>query len=334
MLGATGFLGRRAAAALEADGIEVARVSRRGPVRVDLRDATTFEALSDCEVVLDLANATAACPEALAAWCVAEGKLFVEATSDAPVVEGMASRLAGRGPGLVVLGAGIFTGVSNLMARRVAEAVPGARRLSWAVASSPYSAAGTGTIELMVSASALPALRYEAGVPVESRLERGPLVAFEAGPLPTLRLRLAEASMLRASTGVPDVEVLFAPLPSLLVPAFALTPAPLFGAPWFGVLMRAAFIVLRRGLLSWRATTVRMVAEAESSAARRRILVRAQDGMQAAAFGAAAITGLLARARPGRSGVCFVDDVLVLDAVVREAERLAGRPVFEVQGPS
>src|SRR6185503_2448172 len=183
VVGGSGFLGSRAVTALKAlDGPTVEIASRSSTLRVDLSDPSTYEALRGADVVVDLADATTFPPDALARWCLEHGIVFVETTSDMVAVDRLAKIAAADPSGAIILGAGIFTGVSNLLARAAADrAGPGAR-LELAIRSSPFSGAGKGTVSLMASTLSVSAVSYRGGERVQHPpMGRGPRVDFPSG---------------------------------------------------------------------------------------------------------------------------------------------------------
>lgn len=327
VLGGTGFLGARTLRALSSvPGLEVQPASRHTPPPVDCTRPETFGALEGAALVIDLSNATTTPPDELIAWCLAHQVPVLEATSDSRCIERLAQRFAST-TGRLVLGAGIFTGLSNLLARAAADQAQAPSRLTLGIASSPFSGAGVGTIELMLAILATPVVRWVNGQRVEAPLGAGPVVDFPHARRPTLRAPFAEAFMLHTSTLVPDVEVLFAPKPGALVTAFTLLPAA-FGRSRLGQsLLRAYFTVLRRWLLRSVATSVELVATAIGANTITRSLVTT-DGMQAGAWALAAMAqGVLGREG---AGVQFIDDVVGLDAIVARTNELAGHQVVEV----
>ncbi len=341
VVGGRGHLGSRAVAALRAvPDIEVSIASRRAQVRVDLADRSTFEALRGFDVVVDLADATSTPPDALAAWCLENGLTYVEATSDREVVERIHASLSGRdGPGAVILGAGIFTGLSNLLGRAAARASGEVRRVELAVRSSPYSGAGAGTVALMAAALRTPALSFEGGAPVLGpSVSRGPCVAFpsESGPrvAPTLHVPLAEAYMLHHSTGAPDVRAYLSPKPALLVPMFLALPGFLLRSRLFGAVLERWFRFLRAVILRSVATSVELVAIADGG---RRVVRgrRARAGVAAGGAAIAAIVAALPRGDRRPRGVLFVADVVELGPVIERARALPGGDVelFDVDEP-
>ena len=217
VLGGSGFLGSRVVAGLRKAGADVAVASRRSEVQVDVTKPQTFAALAPFDVVVDLCDTVSNPPDALIAWCLERGKCVIEATSEAPCVERLHAAHVGT-KGRLVLGGGIFTGVSNLLARDVAQRVGTVESVTLGVASSPFSGSGAGTIALMVKALEVKAVRYERGERIEEpKVRRGPSLDFGGVTRPTGFMSLAEPFMVQRSTGAPKVEVLFAPTPGLLV---------------------------------------------------------------------------------------------------------------------
>lgn len=329
VVGGTGYLGGRTVEALKAvQGADVSAASRRGPVSVDVTKPETFSALAGADVIVDLTDGTRTKPDALVAWCLEHGKTIVEATSDADTVRRLfEAHRSSAGPGRLVLGGGIFTGMSNLLAREVTNEVGPGSALTWAVASSPYSGAGRGTIALMVEASARKAVKTVDGRREEVPLERGPSLTIAGTQRPTLRMSLAEAEMLPSSTKAKNVDTYFAPKPGLLVTAFTMLPAWLMQAAWFQQVLELYFVVLRRVFLRNVASSVQMVARAElaGKVAERHLVAR--DGMQAGSWALAAmVEGLVASPPP--PGACFIDDALTAEVIVTRSNALAGQTVF------
>lgn len=313
VLGGSGFLGSKVLTALKRAGLDAVSASRRSEVKVDVTRPQTFDALAPFELVIDLSDTVSAPPDALIAACLARGQTVIECTSEAACVE----RLHRRHPNeRLVLGGGIFTGISNLLARSVVEA---SGALTLGISSSPFSGAGKGTIELMLRALEAPTVRYENGERIEaSGLRSGPSLDFGGVTRRTVFMSLAEPYMLHTSTGARTVNVVFAPRPGVLVSTFTLMPR----ARWFQALMRGYFTLLRRVLLASTASRVELVAEAGGT----RSFVHASDGMDAAAWALAAMTERVIAAAPAKA--CFIDDVCALRPIVERANQLAGREVL------
>ncbi len=330
VVGGTGYLGKRALEGLVRSGVRAHAASRRGEVRVDAADPSTFGALDPFDVVVDATDTVRSPPDAWIAHCLSRGATVIEATSEAPCVERLHRAHVGGTSGLLVLGGGIFTGLSNLLARDVADSGAPAQRIRLGIASSPFSGAGLGTIELMVRALGATTVRFESGVRVErDRMERGPILDFGDVRRPTGRISLAEPYMLRESTGASDVDALFAPKPSLLLPAFVAPPRWLTRTPLYERALRVYFVLVRRLLLARVAGRVEIVAEATGGERIARRIVRTSDGMKAGGLALAAITERIAQG-VSRSGACFVDDVCALAPIVDRTNSLSGMTLLEV----
>jgi hypothetical protein len=331
VIGGTGFVGQRTVSALRTlPGLEVQVASRRGPVVLDVTRPETFGALRGADVVVDVSNGTRSSPEALAAFCLREGLTLLEATSDAEAVRRLLEAHRGsRGPGRVVLGAGLFTGLSNLLAREVSEAAGPGGALTWAVSSSPYSGAGAGTIALMVDASSRPAVRTREGRRVEGPLERGPTLNIGGSSRATLRMSLAEAELMPRSCAASSVEVFFAPRPGLLVAVFAMLPPVLLRQRWFLRLLEASFTVLRRGVLRAVPTAVQMVARAERDGRSVERHLTCADGMDVCGWAIAVMAEAVGRARPP-AGLSCIDDVVRLEPMVARLNEACGRAVVQL----
>ena len=78
VVGGAGYYGRRVLAALaQVPGVEAHAAGRRGPVVVDLADSTTFSAFSGFDVVVGCHDSVGVASDAAAAWCVAEGLVWL-----------------------------------------------------------------------------------------------------------------------------------------------------------------------------------------------------------------------------------------------------------------
>lgn len=329
VIGGTGFLGAKTVRALRRfPDVQVEVASRRGPIVVDVSKAQTFSALGASDVVIDLTDCTRSRPDALATWCLESGKTLLEATSDSQTIRRLVdAHRSTKGPGRVVLGGGIFTGVSNLMARDVADAAGAGCSLTWAVASSPYSGAGKGTIALMVEAAARPAVKTVDGKRQEHGLSRGPTLDFAGTKRPTLAMSLAEAEMFPLSTIATTIETFFAPKPGFLVTAFTMLPAFLLATSWFRVLLEAYFTLLRRFVLRSMPSSVQMVARAEGAGLVFSRTVTCTDGMEAGAWALAAMAEAVGRTPP-KPGLSFIDDAVRLEPLVLRVNEVAREAVF------
>jgi len=331
VIGGTGHLGSRVVTALKRlPNVTVETASRHGQRRLDVTRPETFTALTGVDLVIDLSDATSTRPDAVIAWCLDHGLTVIEATSDAPCVERLFHQHAGRTTGRLVLEGGIFTGVSNQLARHVTSKVGRAESVTLGIASSPLSGAGTGTVELMVCSMGVPSVRYENGVRHDTAgIERGPSMEFGAVTRPTIRASLAEPFMVHQSAKVPTVDVFFAPKPGVLAVSFRMLPTWLLGLRVFRAFMRAYFTALRRVVLRRVTTSVQLVASAKGTAGQARALVESSDGMMAGAWALAAMTEQIL-SDSSWSGVRFIDDVSQLKPTVERANALAQTTVLQL----
>ncbi|MFO0629796.1 MAG: hypothetical protein U0325_29745 [Polyangiales bacterium] len=324
VLGGTGHLGSRTLRALTAAGITARAASRRGEVAVDTTRPETWSALDPFDLVVDLSDTVTHPPDALVAWCLARGKTVLEATSDAPCVERLHRAHRDGAAGRLVLGAGIFTGVSNLLARDVASRVSPVDALTLGVSTSPFSGAGAGTVALMVGALKTPWVRYRDGARVSGEaVILGAPLRFDRVVRPTVYGSLAEPYMLRESTGAANVDVRMALRPGLLARVFAHTPGFIARSAVYHAVLRGYFTLLRRVLLRDTPTAVELVAEARGGGATARRWVTAPDGMDAAAWAIAAAVEALGAA-PTWTGARFLDDVCALEPVCARANAARG----------
>jgi hypothetical protein len=333
VIGGTGFLGQKTVATLASvPGAEVFVASRRGPVVVDVEQPRTFEPLRHANVIIDLSDGTRSRPDALAAFALEAGVTLLEATSDANAVRRLIeAHRTSTGPGRLVLGGGLFTGVSNLLARSVVDSAGPGATLEWAVSSNPYSGAGKGTIALLVEAAGRPAVSTVQGARTAQPLGRGPPVRLGGVMRPTLRISLAESEMLPFSTKATHIQSLFAPRPAFLALAMASLPTWLLKQSWFRWWLERYFSVIRRFLFRKVASGVDLMARATRDGQAVERHLSCHDGMEACAWALAAMAEGVAL-RPPPPGLSFIDDCMGLDALIRRVSELAGRSVFIEDG--
>src|SRR5690349_6729231 len=122
VIGGKGFLGRRVVERLEANGHDVAVAGRNGPVLVDLATGEGLYRMDDYDAVINCSASTAAPTDRGMARVLERGGLWLDAGADPDAV---ARQLAPRGRparGSVVLGVGLWPGMSNLLVADLARA--------------------------------------------------------------------------------------------------------------------------------------------------------------------------------------------------------------------
>jgi short subunit dehydrogenase-like uncharacterized protein len=326
LIGGLGYLGSQILRALRERGFAVT-VATRHPfapamTRVDLLDPETFAATDSFDVVIDAADALMAPPDELIAYCLEQGQLFIETSSDPETIERLTDRFHATGEehaGVLVLGAGIFTGLSNLVAAAAFAQVAKAdqvSKLELGIRVSPLSRGGQGMVKLIPHLLALETIRYEHGERVaEQGISKGPRLPFYEKPHGTVSVPLAEVPMLAASTNVENIACYMSPAPSILRFAFLLTPAFILSSRPFTLLLLLWFTLLRRLLLRWRSSPVELSAVATQESGQTYVVkLRAEDGMQSAGDAVALLVEDLARATPA-GGVYMIDEVTTLEAI-------------------
>jgi hypothetical protein len=325
VVGGYGFYGAKVVAALRARGHEVRIGARRprgpGDVAVDLGDPATFEALAGHDVIVDCADSVNAPPDAAIRHVREHGGVWLEMGAD---VVSLRRMLAARdpGPGTVLLGVGVFPGLSTLLARKVARAGTPARSVELGISLSPLSGAGLANCSLMAASLFVPATWIDGDVPRSQRLALGPPVAlpFSDRRRDAITLSLPDTELIARATGAPRVVAGMALVPSwlrlnfLVLAWWAVILRPLQGAVVW-VLARQLALV-RAWLLRGVESSLELVVIADRGAASERIeRLRFDDGQAATAAGVVAVVEAVARHEELPAGTLGVAEVFELDEV-------------------
>ncbi|MCB9761251.1 MAG: hypothetical protein H6739_15525 [Alphaproteobacteria bacterium] len=336
VIGGDGFMGRAVRQGLETlPETEVDSGGRGAAVRIDLRDPSTFGVLQGYDYVVNCADATIAPPDEAMGRGLECRPAFIETTSHTPTVERLLERFRGRQGhrGLGILGAGVFTGLSNLVAAEAASAMMRTRSVQLSLAFSPLAGGGGGMAALAPGMLASPAVRYIDGQRVEvPGLRKGPVVEFAAGPRATVEAAFPEPHMLHCSIDAPDIRMLWAPRPAPLGPLLrlsaTLTPGFVGRSALAQGLARRLGGFVRGVLLGGLRSEVELIAEAEGPEGRHRVRFYTDDGMAAAGFAVAAMLHQL-ESRALRTsgqwcGLFLPDELVGLSATVDAMRTLAG----------
>jgi hypothetical protein len=335
VIGGRGHLGSRAVATLSREpGVEVVAMSRRTTPRINLRDPATFAALAGADVIVNVSSSHDAPPDALARHCLDQGLVLIEASSDREVMERLLDAHRGKpAKGALVLGAGIFTGISNALARAAVDAVPGADTVAIGVRSSPFSGAGGGTVDLMADALAVATRSIERGARIETPpVAPGPALPFVEGTYGTLHVPFAEPVMVHASTKVPNVAMYMAPAPSILRLAFLALPLALVRTRLFGGFLRVYFSLLRRFVLKRVSTRVGLLARASHGTTEKTIALSFDDGFLAGGAAIAATALAITRLPQRPTGTFVVDELVPLAPMLDGVRTLAPSVRIESRG--
>ncbi|MFT3700707.1 MAG: hypothetical protein QM831_46610 [Kofleriaceae bacterium] len=292
VIGGRGFLGRRVVAALRERGVEPTASGRE----LDIAQITPAQ-LAPYEVVINCSDTLVAPPDQLHLAARAAGVIYLETTSEPRAYRRLLDQHT-LGDGIAILGAGLFPGISNLVAHAAFTANGCRGPVSLAIRFSPFTAAGKGMVALIAF------LLREPPIDGSRPFQPGPAMHFRDGMHPTVHAAMPEAHLLAHSLDT-KVTALLSPTPNLLQPLLRFVPA------W---LARVGVGFLRRFIFRNRPTRVEIAATAGDQT----IHYVADDGVMA---GARAIADLASRIFRHRvtAGTYTVDQILTLEEVRRSA---------------
>lgn len=338
VIGGRGYYGARVVEALRAiEGLEVTVASRSaGPeARVDLGDSGTFEAMLAYDLIINSSDSVGAPPEAAARFCLERGRIWLDMGADAGAVDALlALDGVADGQGAIIVGVGIFPGLSTALAREVVG--EGASSVTLGVRLSPLSGAGRANCALMTRMLDTPAVWFE-GCQRREGAAVGPAVSLpylRAGDRPSARVGLPDAALIARATGVPNVSTHMALSPGLLRYNFMIIVAllGLLGplkplALW---LTEQSLVLMRALLLRGVTTRVELVAVADADTPTARVAqLTFDDGQIGTALGVAAtVRALLATPTPPR-GVLTAAEVTPWPTIT---ETLRGVAAIEAEG--
>lgn len=354
VVGGHGFYGRRIGKALRSiGGVEIVVGCRTGAlppggpadartVSFDLAKPETLEDGSRYDLVVNAADTIRAKPDATIRHVLRHGGCLLDVGADPRTTERLLAIDDRDARGQVVLGAGLFPGLSTLLAhdvRRSSGAADDALALELAILLEPLSGAGDGSCELMMEALETPSVRYESG----QRVEGGTV-----GPIQRHRFPCASRPRRAAVLAMPDTHLLHRAFPrasvtsslgvepsmfleSLRALAAMLGIARRLGRRPHTFLRSSAGMMLRQmraRLLRERPTRIRMIAAARDVAHPARqssATLDLDDGQHAVGIAvAAAVRMLLERSATLAPGLHDLGDFTTLARLVETMRSLAG----------
>ena len=334
VIGGRGHLGQAAVHGLrehESMHVEVAGRSPRNDVQLDLTRPESFGVLDDFDAVINCSDSLAAPPDALVSRCRRHGPLLLETSGDPAALRRILRAPAAGGEGSVVLGAGIFPGMSNLIAAEAIAAVRACSSIELGIRWNPMSAGGAGMVALVPHLLVVPTHRVVDGRCVEGPpMGPGGELPFSDGRHATLHLPFTEPTMLaHTHPALPNIATFGSVDPDVLMLGFRFMPAWLMQRRLVRWLMWLQFSVLRRGLLRRRAARVRICARARNVAGDEAIRTfDAKDGIEAAGHILAAMLLESANLPPA----LHLPDAVMTAESIRRRTRLYGG-VSEEDGP-
>jgi hypothetical protein len=201
----------------------------------------------------------------------------------------------------LILGAGVFPGLSTLLAAHALQQVPGSRALDLGIRWSLLSGAGRGTCRLMTRFLSDPGLVLDGG----KQAPRPPLGAIERLPFPSGRKAAIECGfpepvLFEGSVDRLRVFASFSPdLPTPLLRATASRPVlGLLGSGVARPLLETWFRFLRGVVFARRGTFVEFSATARTDNSAQTLTARVEDGMATAGGVIGCLVDALARQRP------------------------------------
>lgn len=346
VIGGTGFLGRKTVRALAK--VPRARVSvgyrRRPPdptpsdqgreppsaARIDLNDPSTFSVMSDYDWVVNVSDTLAASPEQIVDYALDRGIRFLEAGAHAATMERLIRRTRGpaadpdRWTGCVVLGVGLFPGMSNLLAKELVSWAGPPEELNVVIRLNPLSGGGAGLVELMVRATQEETISWEHGQRVAHPPVRQGIKVFTGRrKVPTIGLGFPEVHMIRASLGIPTVGSYVTTIPTLPAwfsrPLLRWMPDGPAAEKAFVPLMRRYLSLIRLRLFKNKPAFVEVNAVTGEG---KQLALRTDDGAAATAHVLAGTVQALA-ADPPAPGAYLPDEVLNLGDVTSRVLALA-----------
>lgn len=337
VLGSHGYLGSRTLAALrELDGLEVLGAGRStgADVVLDLLDPEQLAKLDDFQGVINCTDSVLVDPAPAIRRCLARGTWFFETSADVSTLERLTLEFRRPSPGAcgrLLLGTGIFPGLSNSLARSLAVPDLQFERLDIAIRVSPFAGAGAGMCRLMVEAASNNAVAWEAGRRVELPPPGRPIrFRFQDGAYDGTPARLPEAFMLAQAGDVRNAVAYLVPVPQFVRTGLSILSVALQRRdPPREIYKKLALTFLRalRGFalrgVPTEVTILALAVREDGSRACRWLTV--SDGIACAAYAiAAAVRRLLASPSPLVPGAYLPDEALHFDPWLQEIRQLAG----------
>lgn len=292
VLGGRGYYGSLVVEVLESRGFRVGVASRHGEFVMDLREPKTFGALEVFELVINCADSINAPPDEAIWHVLSTGGTWVEVSADAALYERLAAReLPSPLKGTLIMGAGLFPGLSTLLADALASAQPKPpRSVELVIGFSPLSGAGDGNCALMAHSLFLPASRFEAGQLIVNPRAVGAVDRLQRvnDRARVVQVTLPDVKLVERATSAPYVATWFALSPSWLYINFVLLAWLVWALRLFKRLLIPVLAwqmrFLRGFLLRSRSTFVELTAIVDRGLPTEQARsLRVEDGQQATA---------------------------------------------------
>ncbi len=207
------------------------------------------------DLIVNYSDNFKASPFELICFCLRDGSKLLECSADPLTIQNIFDRVHSKGNGTVVVGVGLFPGLSNILLRDLASRVKQVKRLRLSIFISPFSQAGSSTCRLMAEHFA-----YDTCVIVDGqRVKRKtlePVRISAAKPYSGLRLFFPEVVMLEKSLRIPNIETFLVPMPKILVTLLSLL-RPILTFEFLKPINIFFLTVLRNVFLKGKPSTIR-----------------------------------------------------------------------------
>lgn len=321
ILGGRGFLGAKIARActhIEHAQVDIAsRSDSNDTIALDLSKPEHFIKMNGYDIVIDCADALKVDPEPAIRHCLAHGIIWLETTSDPIFIRRLLALESNPDwTGTLILGAGIFTGYSNMLAAHAAHQIDDPdHALTLGIRWTPLSAGGAGMVGLMTHLLNVPTAYVEDHQhKLTTTIDRSDPLPFDNGNHRGIHLAFSESSMLFHSTNAKDIRVYASLIPFVAQLAFLWTPMFLLRLRPVQWLMTIQMTILRRFLLKGFESSLRMVAVAKTQEKTCVSTFYTDDGMAFAADAVAAKVRCLNQSPP-KAGIFTVDQSVSWDAL-------------------
>jgi hypothetical protein len=340
VIGGHGFLGAKVLKGLSSITyleVDVGSPDRNSPdsIYIDLNDASTFSAMEKFDHIINCSNSLNAKPDKAIAYALEQGLTFIEMSADLDTIERLITAdrnktLTEDGPfkGVLIIGAGVFPGISNLLAKELYESTKGCEQLEVVIRFSPLSGAGHGMCDLMSNLLQTNTVRYENGARVEEEpISSGVDVKTGEKKYKSLKAGLPEGIMLFFSTKASTTAAYFAPAPGILRMPILIFSRVLNYLKVIRDPLQSIFVLMcklfRGNLLKNKATFIEMTAIANRDTYPETLAIKISDGILAGAYIPAVLLEHLHSAEKPKPGMYFIDQILELSETIPMLEDIS-----------